>query len=276
MAPSRRICLVFAAALSLPHQASAVEWPSEMSEQVRRSVRNIVAHSGARAERTLSRIGDSQTVQSGFLQCFADANGEFGALTDTARYFRGSDHGYKSYLRKSLAAKDGQMVQWARRGPLQEELLATRARYAIVLFGTNDVQNAPTGGLDQYERELSQLADSLIKQGTIPLLSTPPPRPFRALDVAHFGPEGATPWIPRYAEAVRRVAVARSLPVVDLEAALRNVPGQGIRSDGVHLSVAGKGPCDFSELGLSGGHNMRNWLTMRTLAEVRSALQSTP
>ena len=94
------------------------------------------------------------------------------------------------------------------------------------------------------------------------------------LDVAHFGPLGATPWIPRYAAVVRQIAADRALPLIDLEAALQDVPGLGIRSDGVHLSVAGQGPCDFSEAGMQGGHNVRNWLTIQALHQVRMAMRS--
>ena len=243
-----------------------------MNPVVAARVQEIARHGPARSEHTLSRIGDSQTVQSAFMQCFADAEVDAGEANETAAYFRASDRGYRSYLRKSLAAKDGQMVYWALSGPLAEEMKATRARYAVVMYGTNDVQNAPTGGIEHYARQLAQLTDRLLTQGTIPLHTTPPPRPFRALDVPHFGAQGATPWIPRYAAVVRQIAADRGLPVIDLEAALQQVPGLGIRSDGVHLSVAGHGPCDFSEAGLLGGHNMRNWLTIQLLHHMRVAV----
>ncbi len=275
--PSALFCFVLSlSATAVPQPLERQDAAAPLSHAVVQMLQAIVQRVPMREEQTVSRIGDSQTVQSAFMRCFAEAQTDAGNASETVEFFRSSDGGYRSYLRKSLSAKDGQMVHWALAGPALDEMRVTRARYAVVMFGTNDVQNAPTGGVDHFGHELAQLADQLLKRGTIPLLTTPPPRPFRAADVAHFGPLGATPWIPQYAAIVRQIAADRALPVIELEAALQDLPGQGIRGDGVHLSVAGQGPCDFSESGMLGGHNVRNWLTIQMLHRVRTSLTGAP
>lgn len=251
-----RVAAALACWLGLQSSAAASESAGiDISASMAQKLRALVQKHPERDERQLLKIGDSQTVSPGFLQCFADPPASIGH----ALFAR------SSLLRTSRAAKEGQVVHWVLGDPLRAELKENRGRYAVVMFGTNDVQNAPTGGMRSFAYEMAQLGDALVRHGVIPLFTSPPPRPLRPVDQSHFGVAGAGPWVPRYAAIVRGIAKGRQWPFLDLESALNVLPDAGLMRDGVHLRAGANGACDFSEEGMQSGHNVRNWLTMRAL-----------
>ncbi|MBL8607416.1 MAG: SGNH/GDSL hydrolase family protein [Myxococcales bacterium] len=247
--------------------------------------RAIAQKDPGRAADVFAKVGDSQTVNEGFMRCFAKSGVNLAGhdaplgspaatMKDTIDFFLGDDRGRTSFDRTSLSAKVGASASFALGGPLVAEVDATRARYAVVMYGSNDIQNAPTGGIFTYAKEMLAITDALTKKGVIPILTSPPPRPFRSGDVAAFGPEGADPWVPRYAAVVRGIAEARQVPFVDLERELRKLPDWGIGGDKLHLYAARSGACDFSAEGLKAGVNVRNLVTLEALHRTRVAMES--
>src|SRR5205823_1623642 len=74
---------------------------------------------------------------------------------------------------------------------------------AVILFGTNDL-----GALEEkeFEEKTAEVVERCLKNGTVVLLTTLPPRSGR-LDKAK-----------RFAECVRRVAREKKVPLIDYQA----------------------------------------------------------
>lgn len=224
------------------------------------------------------KVGDSQTVNGGFMHCFAGSSfdlADHDELESTRTFFLGPDGtGKATFARQSSAAKVGAAASWVLGGPLTTELAASRPRYAIVMYGSNDIQLAPSGGLAAYAKNMKALTDTLLKAGVIPILTSPPPRPLRSEDVAAFGSAGADVWAPRFATVVRGIAQGRQIPFVDLQRELRLIPKFGIGSDNLHLNTAPLGACKLDAASLQYGTNVRNFVTLEALSRVRPAVES--
>ena len=151
--------------------------------------------------------------------------------------------------------------------PLDQELSAITPRLATVMYGTNDVGFANP---DSFGRNLFTIADALLAQGIVPILSSVPPRDDSTT---------ADAWVPRYNLVVRGVAQARGVPFVDLHRELLPLPAHGLAGDGVHLNVyapSGARGCVLTTAGLQYGSNVRNLVTLEALARAADALASRP
>jgi lysophospholipase L1-like esterase len=145
---------------------------------------------------------------------------------------------------------------------------------AVILFGTNDL-----GQLDvkEYEQKTAEVVERCLKNGTIVILTTPPPR------------SGLLEKSKQFAEAVRRVAREKQVPLIDYHAEILNrrpddwdgalpkfkdVKGSEyevptlIARDGVHPSNP-RAYQDFSADSLArNGYALRNYLTLLAYADV--------
>jgi hypothetical protein len=166
----------------------------------------------------------------------------------------------------------GQTIRWAAEN-IDRWLAKLDPEAALILFGTNDL-----GALDlpEYEAKTREVVGKCLANGTIPILSTIPPR--------HGMAEKAA----RFAGAARRIAGEMKVPLVDYHAeilkrrpddwdgALEKFAGFGeyevptlISRDGVHPSYPKKYADDFSEEGLrSSGYTLRSYLVLLRYAEV--------
>lgn len=228
-----------------------------------------IAERAPRAADVFAKIGDSITVSRAFLHCFGTDAFELDgrdALWPTIAHFQAGDAaGADPFRRESAAASVGWSVQSALRGdpaPVDVELDALDPRFAVVMFGTNDIQ---ARDLDGYAGHLWTLVDRLIDGGVIPLLSTVPPRDDDA---------EADAWVPRYNAVVRAVAQGRQVPLVDLHRALLPLPDHGLGPDRLHPNTAPTGACDLRPDGLRFGYNTRNLLTITALDRARRALET--
>lgn len=224
----------------------------------------------SRDERVFAKVGDSITATPSFLTCFdhgSQALGNHGTLATTIAHFRkGSISGGSPFERSSLAAFGGAMARDVLEGSpsrLDQELAASRARYALVMLGTNEVRYGRS--VDEYGAALWTLVDVLIASGTVPVLSTIPGNNSYA---------GADARIPTFNRVVRAIAQGRRVPLVDLYRALEPLPSRGLGSDGLHLSAVGHG-CALTEEGLQGGYNLRNLVSLEALERVRGAVMGT-
>ncbi len=245
---------------------------SPLTAEVVTSLQRIAARSTTRRANVFSKVGDSNTVNPNYLSCFAGTQVDLAgrtALEPALTFFRGGLVGTTtSFDRVSLAATVGWSASAAIAGtpsPLQQELDATQARYATVMFGTNDV-----GFMDPYAygQNLATLIDVAVSQGVVPILTTVPPRDDSAT---------AEAWVARYNLVARGLAQARQVPFVDLHRELQPVPAHGLGPDGIHLNVyapsAVRG-CALTTAGLGFGQNVRNLATLEALSRARTAVQS--
>src|SRR5690606_10322547 len=153
------------------------------------TLRKICARHPQRDERVLMKVGDSITASGDFLRCFASKPPRLdgsprSSLQQALEHFRAGKVGDESaFARNSLAAHPGKTANWAVTGPpapLVQEIAATNARYAIVMFGTNDLW---LGGSEDhidrkyrwYAANLVRVVDELRAAGVVPVLSTIPP-----------------------------------------------------------------------------------------------------
>jgi hypothetical protein len=224
------------------------------------------AHGAGLAEDVFAKVGDSITVSTSFLHCFAGADVDLGGRDDlapTVEHFLGGRAGDSTpFDRDSLAAGIGWSAFAALEGapsPLDRELDALDPSFAVVMFGTNEVGwRHPV----DFGEDMLAIIDGLLGRGVIPLLSSIPPRD---------DDPGADAAVPQLNAVVRGLAQGRQVPFMDLERELRVLPGHGIGGDGVHLDAYADGgarPCVFSAEGLGHGYNWRNLLFLQTLHRV--------
>lgn len=231
-----------------------------------------------------AKIGDSITASPSFLQALACRRprlGAWGELRGTLAFFGeapvppGSEEALcpvsDSYSRVGVAAVPGwRAVDALSRleaspecGDLPAvscELHLLRPSVALIMFGTNDLTDFTAV---QFRRDLARVVRLVAEAGTIPVISTIPPRPRwpYARRVARFNAE------------IAALAENRALPLWNYwrQMAAPGVPDQGLGEDGVHPSALCP-PCtavDFRPGGLRQGYALRNLGALRVLDRLR-------
>jgi hypothetical protein len=242
---------------------------SPIDANVARRLREIAARDPSLRADVFAKVGDSMTASDDFMRCFARPKlelGEHSSLMPVIERFRATD----SFRRRSEAARIGWSAWQVLEGnpsPIEREVTAIRPRFALLQFGTNDLE---LGKMKHFALRLLDVTGSLIARGVIPILFTIPRRRDSVdRDV----------WVPRYNAVVRVIAQSRQVPLVDYHRELLRLPGQGMAKDGIHPSTY-KGPrgrdgCAFDADGLRHGYNLRNLLSLRALERALHALSDT-
>jgi hypothetical protein len=231
-----------------------------------------------------AKIGDSISASPSVLQALACRSPQLGAwseLRGTVEFFgetpvpRGSEEAAcevsDSYSRVGVAAVPGWTAVDAL-APVESppecaglpavscELRLLHPSVALIMFGTNDLTDFTAV---QYRRDLARVARLVAGAGTIPVLSTIPPRkrwPY-SQRVARFNAE------------IAALAENRALPLWNYwrQMVEPGVPDQGLGEDGVHPSALCP-PCtaiDFRPEGLRQGYTLRNLGALRVLDRLR-------
>ncbi|MBI4657752.1 MAG: hypothetical protein HY735_02685 [Verrucomicrobia bacterium] len=226
---------------------------------------------------TLAQFGDSITVSMAFWTPLVEKPKDMDAAAARAHSL------VKGYLRLECwrewkgprFGNAGRMtIRWADAN-VDTWLKALNPEAAVILFGSNDVAEMEVA---EYETKLRDVAQRCLRNGTIPILTTPPPRHGHVNECRQF------------AEAVRKIAREEHLPMVDFAAEIlqrrpddwdgalpqfRDSPGDEyqvptlIARDGVHPSNPSKWRNDFSDEALrNGGYTLRNHVTLLTYAQL--------
>ncbi|MBN1126734.1 MAG: right-handed parallel beta-helix repeat-containing protein [Sedimentisphaerales bacterium] len=171
-------------------------------------------------------------------------------------------------------------IRWAHEN-IDIRLKRLNPETALILFGTNDLSSVP---LEEYKEKLGYVVQKCLDNGTVVILTTIPPR--------HGFYERSL----LYAEAIRRVAREKKVPLIDFQAEIlsrRSDDWNGamekydayqgydvptlLARDGVHPSNPKMFQDDYSPEGLANsGYVLRNYLTLMKYAEVLSALATDP
>ncbi|HEU4463389.1 MAG TPA: SGNH/GDSL hydrolase family protein [Solirubrobacterales bacterium] len=234
-----------------------------------------------------AKIGDSITASPSFLQglaCRAPRLGSWSELRATLEFFgatpvpRGGEEAQcpvsNSFSRLGIAAVGG----WRAADALSPresfpecqglpavscELQLIRPSVALIMFGTNDLEDFTAV---QFRRSLASVVRRVAAAGTIPVISTIPPRaqPRFAPRVARFNAE------------IAALAENRALPLWNFWRQLTGpgVPSSGLSRDGVHPSALCP-PCtavDFRPAGLRYGYDRRNLGSLLVLDRLRRRL----
>jgi len=236
---------------------------SPVTAELAEGLRAIAGREPGAADDVFAKVGDSITVSTSFMHCFAgsavDLDGRDLAATHT--HFLGGVAGTTTpYDRDSQAAEVGRTASWIVSGdpsPLSTEIAAISPRYALVMVGTNDVGFVNT--LTYAERYLD-LVDGLLDRGVVPTLSSIPPRD-DSVD--------ADARVPLFNLVARGVAQGRQIPFVDYHAELVPLPDHGLGGDGVHPRRSSLGACVLTAEGLNAGYNVRNLISLEALDRMR-------
>jgi hypothetical protein len=238
------------------------------------AMRAIIARNPDLAADVFAKMGGSSVVNRGFLHCFDPREGEVNlagrdALLPTLEFFRAGRVNTKSpFNRTSLAAAVGWSLRQGMSGRpsyVAQELRATRARWGLAFFGSNDVMGR---NAHQFLGRLDRLADLMSREGVVPVLGATYPRVARDAVMNEQ--------VRRYNRLSSALAQAMGLPYVDFHQAMLPLPVRGLAADGYHPNTYTVGPrslgCDFTEAGLRYGNNQRNLLTLTALDALRRTL----
>ena len=232
-------------------------------------VNDLIAIGQMRGNRrnVFAKIGDSITESRAFLYaCGSGALdlGEHADLFDTVLYFRevNVDPDFNSLERPSMSAAGGWTVLDALAGgdqsPAAQELALLRPQWALVMYGTNDLEHDPDPG--SFRTHMNELLDLVEAQGVVPVVSTIPPR----LDREDYAGR-----VPAYNAAIRDLAATRHVPLVDFWQALQSLPNNGLDTDGIHptanMTDGFYDACNMTSSGLASGYDVRNWLSLTML-----------
>ena len=178
----------------------------------------------------------------------------------------------------SFGNQGSMTIRWAQEN-LTNWLASLNPEVVVLMFGSNDVGQME---IEEYEQKTRDVITKCLANGTIVLLTTPPPQSARLHKCLQF------------AGAIRRIAAETKVPLVDYcdeiltrrpfdwdgaSAEFKTIPGDTydvptlISRDGVHPSNPQSFSNDFSEGALSSsGFGLRNYLTMMTYADVIKAV----
>ena len=239
---------------------------SPLTPHVAAHLREVVAR-GTTTPDVFIKVGASATFSSQFLHCFAGSNVDLDGRTElesTLTYFRAGDiEGSTPFNRTSAATEVGRGAAWAIAGdpsPLATEVDIANPRYAVVMYGTNDIEQT---NVFSYANSLLDLTDQLLDEGVIPIWSTIMPRDDNPT---------SDMLVPEFNMAVRAVAQARQVPFIDLHRELMPLPEHGLGNDDIHPSAYSSGACVLTSAGLQHGYNVRNLLTLQTLNRAKLAV----
>ena len=237
-------------------------------------VRDQIAMGRARGNNVevFAKIGDSISESASFLfDCGYGwiRLGDHAEVGPTIDYFRQVQLGDRNSLnRASECAVAGwssaQALENYPDSALNHELNDTHPMFALVMYGTNDLERYDVG---TYAANINRIVDIIEANGTVAALSTIPPR----LDNADFNVLVGT-----FNDAIRSIASTRHLPLVDFWVALQGIPNNGISSDGVHPDIyldpsdPNTDGCDFSAPALEHGYNVRNLTALAMLGRLRT------
>lgn len=232
---------------------------------------------------TLLQVGDSITFSGAYWSPLAskpkNMSADIEAKYDLVKKYLQPE----SFTQKGpdFGNKGSMTIKWAREN-ISTWLKNLNPEAAVIMFGSNDATQLSVADYAATTREVVQ---ACLANGTIPILTTPPPR------------AGHVDKMLMFANAIREIADDLHIPLIDYQneilerrpfdwdgssSEFKNIPGDTyevptlISRDGVHPSNSRAGVNAFSETALSSnGFTLRNYLTLLTYSDVlRHALNS--
>jgi len=247
----------------------------DLGPDVMRSVTEIYRRGAARGMRpdVFAKMGDSITAYRPFLFPIGDGKYDVGRhwrlLPVIDRFsIRKLGGGKNSFNRDSYAGVRAWGAEHALEvglspcpgiTPVECEIKTIKPTFALVMFGTNNVDR----NYDEFVVDIEKIILILIREGVVPILSTIPDAPWtkKAAAEAHMANH-----------VILEIAARHKIPALNYWKALQDLPNRGISYDGVHPSVAPEGSGVFTEKALRYGHNMRSFTFLQTLAKLTGAL----
>ncbi len=265
-----------------------------LSQEITTRIQAIYAQGQARGLRAnvFAKIGDSITESGSFLMDLGCTDEyQLGAYTDlrgTLDTFRQTTFASSftsfwcgranSLTANSPSAVSGWTVQQALNPaeldrayqstcpapdntPLRCELHRKQGAFAVILYGTNDLA---LNDVASFRAGLTTIVRETAERGVVPILSTIPDR----TDESAFAGR-----VTSYNQVILDVAAAERVPVINYWRAMQVLPNKGLSSDRIHPSTYNNSSADALTVeGLRYGYNLRNLLTLQTLAVVKASV----
>jgi lysophospholipase L1-like esterase len=276
MNPSRLACVLLVGTLAVA-AVLAQEKPLAQPDDYAAAMKKVAARFQGRPGVVL-HVGDSITHSNPYGQWARQGEGQTdddrailewmhaGANDDTDGWWlaRTDLPGGRSYTATGGLRADELLAGGKHGLPALAKLLETyRPQMVVLMIGTNDVWASRT--LNSYRADLANAVDLILDQGVICILSTIPPH-YRQPNLARS-----------YNDAVREIAKARHLPLIDYEREIferrpKDWNGTLLGKDDVH-PTAGSGDltaasAPTAENLRNSGYLLRGWLTVQKVAEV--------
>lgn len=222
-------------------------------------------------------VGDSNTTNGDFLQPIgmgADTYctwGDYANLRETVDFFSvaPNDAARNSFVHRSESAGMGfnsasvldpffASAETCDGGetPLVCELRSIQPSVAVIMLGGIDVKDLTTA---QYSANMQRIVRDAIRQGVIPVLTT-----FVVLSSRDVYSRSL-----EFNMALLDIADEEQIPLINLWAAARMLPGEGIGPDGTHLKAEVGSFCAFDGGQHRLGGTLRNLLTLQALDALR-------
>lgn len=212
-----------------------------------------------------SKVGDCQNITTYFLAMFDSGNYRLGetyaALQPTIDHFKGS------WWRQSLSVKGGMNVaavqspMWANPEKCRpkETPLACELRVYNPAFAVISLEESWSGSIENYDRYLRDIVEYVLEQDIVPIIAT------RAETESQDR---------RINPTVAQIAIDYKVPLWNFGAAARNLPNNGIRPDGFHITE-GRSYFDDAEM-LKTGWTQRNLTALQAIDAVYRGVTGQP
>jgi hypothetical protein len=223
---------------------------------------------------TLALFGDSITVSKAFWAPLEYApktlDPAVGNPLDVVRAYMKPDC-WQKWRGPEFGSEGGQTIRWADKN-VDAWLAKLNPECAVVMFGTNDLAQLDA---KEYEAKTRSVVERCLKNGTVVILTTIPPR------------SGAVEKAKAFADVQRKIAADLKVPLIDYQAEiLKRRPDDWdgtkfkefakdvyqvptlVSADGVHPSYPAKHQDYTAESLNKNGFQLRTVLTLQAYAEV--------
>jgi uncharacterized protein YraI len=217
-----------------------------------------------------SKVGDSITSNQPFLGAFGSGKydlASYSHLQETISYYDVATRRASLAAAKAFNAAAVLSDLWAdqfscepNESPIECEYRHNRPIIAIIMLGSVDVQ---IYSADEFAVFLSEVVQTTINNGTIPVLTT-----FPSAD--DFYPEEAV----AFNNIIRQIATREQIPLIELREPALALPNNGVQEDKFHLTQSEN---EFMVLDRDEhlyGLILRDLLTMQMLDTIRRGVNS--
>lgn len=131
---------------------------------------------------------------------------------------------------------------------IDKDCLAHQPKLTVLMVGTNDMNSVKYVPVDQYEKNLSQLSDRIVKSGSTLLLMTILPAYEPYLFTRHpesfYNPQGVSGRRKQVNEVIRKVGARYKAHLLDMEQRFLAVGKIGLGKDSLIQNEANSGKTD--------------------------------
>lgn len=218
------------------------------------------------------QIGDSNSASQAFLGLVGQGNysiGSYGYLQPTIEYFIGG--GINSFTNKGQTAQSGNLTTTVidpifadprycpGTAPLDCELNRTSPSIAIIYLGAADRQ---TIDHETYYNALRTIVERSIANNVLPILTLMPTKPH---------PQRPELKGMEFNMIMLEIARQYDIPVINMWAAVRNLPENGMENDLLHFTYSHSGFLNFNGGEEQWGYTRWNLEVLKTLHALRRA-----